>query len=372
MTKQAPALRLAQGMPEQRERTFTARPLVLATLPHSDPGDIPVWERRNGDYSLVVRPGWDREKRQPIGYPYGTIPRLLLFWLVSEAVRTKSRRLELGPSLNQFLRAIGLNPSTGRGKRGDAKRVREQMDRLFQASISFEHTVPGAKSWVNMNIAPQGCFWWDPQDPTQTTLWSSWIQLSEEFYNAIAQQPFPIDPKAIAALRRSPLALDLYAWCVYRSYAVTKQNRPSRRITWQMLAEQFGCEYTAPRDIRRAMKRAIEQVKAVYPGLNLEYVSGGLRLLPGTPAIPELDKGSTGAEQAASTAKMAKGMDPPNEIPPLQADLFERARDEAPGWDIYSLERQWRTSWAGKVPPRYPEKAFLAWLRKVVRSKAPG
>ncbi|HEX2082195.1 MAG TPA: replication protein RepA, partial [Xanthomonadaceae bacterium] len=80
---------------------------------------------------------------KPIGYPYGVILRLLLFWIVSEAVRTKSRRLELGPSLNQFLRAIGLNPATGRGKRGDATRLREQMDRLFQASISFQYTSPG-------------------------------------------------------------------------------------------------------------------------------------------------------------------------------------------------------------------------------------
>ena len=36
------------------------------------------------------------------------------------------------------------------------------------------------------------------------------------------------------------------------------------------------------------MKRALEQVKAVYPGLNVEYVRGGLRIHPGAPAIPEL------------------------------------------------------------------------------------
>ena len=28
-----------------------------------------------------------------VGYPYGSIPRLLLFWLTKEAVRTKSRRI---------------------------------------------------------------------------------------------------------------------------------------------------------------------------------------------------------------------------------------------------------------------------------------
>jgi hypothetical protein len=35
---------------------------------------------------------------KPIGYPFGSIPRLLLFWITTEAVQTKVRRLELGKS----------------------------------------------------------------------------------------------------------------------------------------------------------------------------------------------------------------------------------------------------------------------------------
>lgn len=375
MTRKTPALRLLTGTPEPRDKTFTAKPLVLATLPHSDPGNVPAWKRVNGDYALIIRSGWDARSDQPVGYPYGVIPRLLLFWIVSEAVRTKSRRLELGPSLNQFLRAIGLSPATGRGKRGDATRVREQMDRLFQASISFQYANPGAKSWLNINIAPQGCFWWDPQDPAQQTLWSSWVQLSEEFFNAITQQPFPIDTKAIAALRRSPLALDLYAWCAQRSFVATKQNRPSRCITWQMLAEQFGGDYAHRQHFRAAVKRALEQVKAVYPGLNVEYVRGGLRIHPGTLAVPELagamiDTGPE-PEEPAPARPARTWATPESGIAPFEAEVFERARAENPGWDIYQLERQWRGSWEGKTPPRHPESAFLAWLRAVSRGKRP-
>jgi hypothetical protein len=373
MAHKPPILRVIAGTSEPRDRTFTAKPLVLATLPHSDPGDAPAWKRVNGDYALIIRPGWDARTNKSIGYPYGVIPRLLLFWIVSEAVRTKSRRLELGPSLNQFLRAIGLNPATGRGKRGDATRLREQMYRLFQASISFQYTSPGAKSWLNINIAPQGCFWWDPQDLAQQTLWSSWVQLSEEFFNAITQQPFPIDTKAIAALKRSPLALDLYAWCAQRSYVATKQNRASRCITWQMLAEQFGGDYAHRQHFRAAVKRALEQVKAVYPGLNVEYVRGGLRIHPGATAIPELAGGVSKAEadepaplgEFGGKVKLVEG------VPPFDVGVFEQAFAENPGWDIYHLERQWRGTWVGKVPPRYPERAFLAWLRKVTRGKRP-
>ena len=373
MTSKSPTLRLIKGNREPRDKTFTAKPLVLATLPHSDPGNLPAWKRVNGDYALIIRPGWDARTDQPIGYPYGVIPRLLLFWIVSEAVRTRSRRLELGPSLNQFLRAIGLSPATGRGKRGDAKRVREQMDRLFQASISFQYANPGAKSWLNINIAPQGCFWWDPQDQAQQTLWSSWVQLSEEFFNAITQQPFPIDTKAIAALRRSPLALDLYAWCAQRSFVATKQNRPSRCITWQMLAEQFGGDYAHRQHFRAAVKRALEQVKAVYPGLNVECVRGGLRIHPGATAVPELADAvvEIEPEEPEPDKPASRKTSPASGVPPFEAEVFEQARAGNPGWDIYRLELQWRSTWDGKVPPRHPQRAFLAWLRTVTKGKRP-
>jgi hypothetical protein len=92
--------------------------------------------RTNGNLTLGIQPSWDFEKGKSIGYPYGTIPRLLLFWMTTEALRTKNPRLELGHSLASFMRQLGLDPSRG-GKRSDAKRLRDQMRRLFQASISF-------------------------------------------------------------------------------------------------------------------------------------------------------------------------------------------------------------------------------------------
>ena len=34
------------------------RELVLVTLPHKDPGDIPEWVRRNGNITLAIQPGY--------------------------------------------------------------------------------------------------------------------------------------------------------------------------------------------------------------------------------------------------------------------------------------------------------------------------
>jgi hypothetical protein len=60
--------------PDKTEAAFLAKQLVLATLPHKNPDDVPAWSRRNGNLTLAVRPGWDHEKSKAIGYPYGTIP----------------------------------------------------------------------------------------------------------------------------------------------------------------------------------------------------------------------------------------------------------------------------------------------------------
>src|SRR5277367_6387472 len=76
-----------------QDRAFIARQVVQVTLPHADPGDVPVWKRSNGYLTLSIRPGWDHEQNCVRGYPYGTLPRLLLFWMTTEAVRTGSRRL---------------------------------------------------------------------------------------------------------------------------------------------------------------------------------------------------------------------------------------------------------------------------------------
>ena len=74
---------------------FMTRMMVLATLPHSDPGDVPGFGRRNGDFSLTIQPGVNEVNGQykSIGIPYGGIPRLLMAWITTEAVRTKERKI---------------------------------------------------------------------------------------------------------------------------------------------------------------------------------------------------------------------------------------------------------------------------------------
>lgn len=268
--------------PNKTESAFMARQLVQATLPHKNPGNVPAWSRKNGDLTLTLRPGWDEKKEKLIGYPYGTIPRLLLFWITTEAIRTKNPRIELGNSLAKFMEELGLDPYQG-GKRSDVKRLQEQMRRLFQSTISFTQYTKG-QAWLNMQVAPKGMLWWDEKKPAQSTLFENWIHLGEDFFKAITSSPVPVDMRALKALKRSPLALDFYAWASYTAYQ-TQQTGQSRSISWDQLHEQFGSEYKKLDEFARKAWNALSKVQSVYPALNVERVRGGVVVLPSTPSI---------------------------------------------------------------------------------------
>ena len=80
---------------------FMARLLALCSLPRTDPGNRDRYVRRNGPFTLIMIAGGEIPK-----LPYGTLPRLLLAWVCTEAVRTGRRELVLGRSLAEFMQQI--------------------------------------------------------------------------------------------------------------------------------------------------------------------------------------------------------------------------------------------------------------------------
>lgn len=275
--------------PDAADLAFTARELVLTTLPHRDPGNVPAWQRVNGWFTMTIHPMIDSKGRAR--YPYGSIPRLLLYWIVTEAKRTESRRLDLGPSLADFMRQLELNPATGGGKRGDARRLQDQMERLFRAQVSFEEALPlptAARRWLTMPISETGELWWSPAVPAQRALFGSYVVLGEAFYRAITAKAFPVDRRALKALKRSPLALDLYAWLAYRVFGLKGRTQ---FISWNGLCGQIGSAYSDPANFRKAAQVALKKVAVVYPGLAYRCRPGGFTLLPGLPAVPPATAG---------------------------------------------------------------------------------
>lgn len=62
--------------PDAAERASMARQLVLCTLPHSDPGNVPVWKRTSGNTSLGIQPGVDMDTEEINRLPLRHYPAL--------------------------------------------------------------------------------------------------------------------------------------------------------------------------------------------------------------------------------------------------------------------------------------------------------
>ena len=102
------------------DRGFIARMMALCSLPRSNPGNRLQYKRVNGPYTLIMTATGNYK------LPYGNLPRLLLAWISTEAVRTQSRILVLGDSLSEFMRTLGVLSSDSGGRTG----VRTRLHRL--------------------------------------------------------------------------------------------------------------------------------------------------------------------------------------------------------------------------------------------------
>ena len=265
---------------------FMARLMALCSLPRTNPGKRTRYVRRNGPYALVMNAGGLSK------LPFGNFPRLLLAWVCTEAVRTGSRELVLGNSLSKFMRALGVYSSDGK----TYTRLRNQMERLFNAHVSLIYEDERGKATVNSLIADSTAFWWHPKRPEESTLWESKIELSEKFFNEIITHPVPIDMNTLTALKRCALGLDLYLWLTYRTFSL----KSPLRLTWRQLYRQFGLHPSKASDkrtvqnFRRKVLRELKKIKLAWPELNYTTAPGVLILHPSTPTIAPLNQAQLG------------------------------------------------------------------------------
>ena len=273
---------------EFREIAYWARVWVQASLPHSNPGKVSVWGRENGAFSLTVQPGVDIVNGQEVnhGIPYGSIPRLLMCWMCTEAVRTQEPQLFLGNSLSKFMRSIELGNATG-GRWGNVARLKEQMNRLFQARISYRWRGGQlGQARKSIQITSEEVLWWSEKTPELPTLFKSYITLDDRFFNDIVANPVPIKLEALRLLKSSPLALDLYTWLTHRVFAL----RQEVAIPWKLLERQIGADYSSTENFARKCKAVLKRIQLVYPELKLETPTGRLVVKPSPTHVRRIRK----------------------------------------------------------------------------------
>lgn len=254
---------------------YMARVMAQVTLPHSR-RDTNSYTRRNGRMTLsMLAP-------EHIGIPYGGVPRLLIAWLTTEAVRTRERTLVLGPTLSSFMNQLGLVPTGGRW--GTIPRLQEQIRRLFATQIVCTYDDAAHSSGMALGVASEYNLWWNPKKPTYGTLWASTVTLGERFFEDIIERPVPVDVGTLRQLKRSPMALDLYTWLTYR-YSYLERVTV---VPWEALQGQFGADYSEIFTFRYNLKLALAKVKRAYPNARFDVDTRGLVLVPSPTHVPKL------------------------------------------------------------------------------------
>lgn len=297
---------------------FMTRALVSATMPYKDP-KAKVFERRNGDLTLTIL--------APNGVPYGKYPRLLLSYLVTEAVAKRSNVVVLGDTLAEFLKAsIGVR-ATG-GAQGTQTRLSDQMQRLFTSIVSVGQRVTTETGrsfqFENITLVERGRLeerdmarldglqadpvgeggteseLWRQVEKGDAGRWNSVVELTPRFFQECVETPVPIDLRAYKVLGEAPMAMDIYAWTTYRASYI---KHPTRPIPWQVLQAQFGSglPFTeqGTRDFKKAFKRNLDLVRLVHTGLQVDESSNasGLVLLPSPTSVKKLPaKGGRGQQ----------------------------------------------------------------------------
>lgn len=274
------SLTIADLAPDRPE--FLHAVLCQVGLPRSRQ-EKRVFERACGNASLLLEAGQRSVgigKWQECPLPYGAQPRLVLYHLCSEAVRTQSNVVDVGGSVRGFLQRVGI--SFG-GK--EFNRFKEQMTALSCCRMTLAYVAPDGRL-SQMQATPIDSFdaWLHP-DPAQGAFWPDMIELHPKFFNTLLEHAVPLDPRAIGALQHSALALDVYTWLAHRLCRVRKAE--GVKLSWGNLRQQFGQEYACSKDFKKKFRAALFKVRAVYPAARIDEEMGGLRLYSSPAPVPK-------------------------------------------------------------------------------------
>ena len=257
--------------------------LCQTCIPYRDPGDaVRTWQRSNGRVSLRIQAGsaYDATRGAwlDVGLPHGPKPRLVLYHLNAESLRTQSPMIELEDSLTAFVkRTISLDPN-GR----NIRTVKDQLTRLSSADFRFGMGQDGRSITIKGNVI-EGFELWCPKNDKQRVLWPTTVQFSRTYFESLMQHAVPLKESAIARLSHSAMGLDLYTWLAQRLHRIDP-NRPAF-VPWVCLKEQFGNDYGRIVDFRRVFTRTLKQVKVVYPEARFALNEKGTRLLNSPPPV---------------------------------------------------------------------------------------
>lgn len=176
------------------------------------------------------------------------------------------------------------------------------------------------------------------------------ITLSDWVFNAIQHQEVLTLHRDYFRLRK-PLERRIYE--LARKHCGRK---PEWRIKLSLLQEKCGSNSTL-REFRRLV-RAIADQDATHSHIP-DYAIG----------VDDEDR-----VVFSNRNSMPPALSEEDDLPPLPGDIYAEARDEAPGWDVRTIEAEWRR-WCAKeeITPKRPDAHFLKFCKSWYEKRgAPG
>jgi hypothetical protein len=271
----------AEVMADERQQigiSYTG--FCLTALPHKRLQDEEAWEKRGHKVVLLVEPGRLRQngKTRLFGVPYGARARMILLYLQTQAIRTRSREVALGRSMRDWMERMGL--SVG----GEtAKALREQAARISACSLKFFWEGEGNDGFERSAIVRSGLRF-HASDSAQGTLWEDRVVLDETFHAALREHPVPLLEAAIRQLHDRSMSLDIYVWLAWRCHQLGRQTP----ISWPAIHEQFGSGYKAIRQFKPRFVEALGAAVAAYPEARVEVDQNGVVLHPSRPPVSRI------------------------------------------------------------------------------------
>lgn len=258
--------------------------LCQAFLPYKDPGnETRLWDHRQGNARLLLKAGEILNPRtdewEQIGLPYGAKARLILAYVNTQAIKAQSPLVDVEESLSAFIAKLGLHRE---GK--TIAMIKEQLRRLATSNINMAFTLSNDQVIQTKFDIIKAFDLWFPRDENQRVLWTSQIQLSEDYFKSLSQHAVPLNIEALKALAHSAMAIDIYSWLAQRLHRIDG----SQFVAWANLKEQFGQAYTRMDNFKRDFRATLLLVKTVYKEARIEEVDNkGFNLFNSPSQIPK-------------------------------------------------------------------------------------
>lgn len=323
--------------------------VVGTSLPVADPGAT-TWIRAPIHGGLLgIMPGVS-------GMPYGLYAHQIIAHITATALATGSRRIDLGSSLSNAMRAAGIacgaRPSGG--ERGTMTRFRDQARRLAEATVIYMRpsSHPATARWMASlagdpdafrkavfegGLAVAGVeasvFPLTDHQPLWTVTRRGRdgepieIELSHEAYDLIVEAPIHLDEEVVRGIGRDVLALQVYAWLAYQALRGRTTD-----VKLAAISRQFGAVGHSGK-VYSKLKAAVARIVGLVPawGPCLEIVDGLWSRDPGrcspawlritAPLAPAVGRRRRDDEVAVAAAVAAR-----------QAELYADAEATVRAW----------------------------------------